>query len=167
MEAQIAAADALEERGEHEEARRRFARLRQRRPADLAVLHGLARSELGLGNAERAVELFAELMEAEPRFRDYSAALDYAESLHVAGDTEEATGLLGGLVSETGRLNHRVALAHYLRLAGNVTAAERVLRETCRVFEALPSAERKRQQRWGERAEEMLDELQAAPPVQE
>jgi hypothetical protein len=123
------------------------------------ALHGLARALLQLGRPLEAVEELATLMELEPEFRDYTAALDYAEALWQAGKQEDTIGLLTGLVSVTKRINHRVALAHYSKERGDSITARNELDLALSEFASLPEPMRKREQRWADRARKQLAEL--------
>ena len=123
------------------------------------ALHGLARAFLNLGRPLEAVEELATLMELEPEFRDYTAALDYAEALWQAGKQEDTIGLLTGLVSVTKRINHRVALAHYSKERGDSITARNELDLALSEFASLPEPQRVREQGWADRARKQLAEL--------
>jgi hypothetical protein len=155
----LAYADRLSELSRFPEAIGRYRDvLRQNRESKQA-LHGLARAFLNLGRPLEAVEELAALMELEPEFRDYSAALDYAEALWQAGQQEDTIGLLTGLVSVTKRINHRLALAHYSKERGDSITARNELDLALREFASLPEPMRKREQRWADRARKQLAEL--------
>ncbi|MEO8917941.1 MAG: tetratricopeptide repeat protein [Polyangiaceae bacterium] len=123
------------------------------------ALHGLARTLLSLGRPLDAIEELAHLMELDPAFRDYSAALDYAEALWQAGKHEDAIGLLTGLVSVSKRINHRMALAHYLKEQGDSATARSELDQALREFASSPDFVQRRDQRWAERARKLLADL--------
>ncbi|MEP7048785.1 MAG: tetratricopeptide repeat protein [Pseudomonadota bacterium] len=123
------------------------------------ALHGLARASLSLGRPQDAIEELAHLMELDPAYRDYSAALDYAEALWQAGQHEDAIGLLTGLVSVSKRINHRMALAHYLKEQGDSATARSELDQALREFASSPDFVQRRDQRWAERARKLLAEL--------
>jgi len=123
------------------------------------ALHGLARALLNLGRPLEAIEELATLMELQPEFRDYTAALDYAEALWQAGKQEDTIGLLTGMVSVTKRINHRVALAHYSKERGDSITARNELDLALSEFASLPEPQRKREQRWADRARKQLAEL--------
>ena len=109
--------------------------------------------------AQEAVEELARLMDLNPEFRDYSAALDYAEALWQAGQHEDAIGLLSGLVGVSKRINHRMALAHYLKEQGDSATARSELDQALRDFASSPDFVQRRDQRWAERARKLLAEL--------
>jgi len=123
------------------------------------ALHGVARALLSLGRPLEAVEELATLMELDPEFRDYSAALDYAEALWQAKQYDDTIGLLTGLVSVSKRINHRMALAHYLKEHGDAVTARTELDEALREFASSPDFVKQRDQRWAERAKKLRAEL--------
>lgn len=132
--------------------------LRQNKDSKEA-LHGLAHALMILGRPVEAIEELAALMELDPEFRDYSAALDYAEALWQAGQQEDTIGLLTGLVSVSKRINHRMALASYLKERGDSVTARSELDQALREFESQPDFVRRRDQRWADRARKLLAEL--------
>jgi hypothetical protein len=123
------------------------------------ALHGLARCLLGLNRPREAAEELAKLMELDSGFRDYSAALDYAEALWQSDQKEDAVGLLRGLVGVAPRMNHRVALAHYVSLLEGPTAARTELDQALSDYEQSPAYVKNRDKKWAERAHKMLREL--------
>ena len=155
----LALADALEENERYAEACHLFREVLHKHPEDKQALHGMSRALLGLRKAEEATEQLAKLMELESNYRDYSAALDYAEALWQTGRTEDAVDLLRGLVNETRRINHRLALAHYLRLAGQNDPARIELEQALRDFESSPDFVRRRDKKWADRAQRELRAL--------
>lgn len=155
----IDVADGLEARKRYEEALMVYRRAAERQPTNARVLHGLGRCSVELGRREEAVEHFESLMAVDPRFRGYAAALEYAEALHRAERTGDAVDLLRGMVEETGRLNHRVALAHYLELKGQSDEARTVLDEAQAAYEAAPPPQQVADRKWHRLILEKLDDL--------
>jgi hypothetical protein len=155
----LAFADKLCESRRFPEAIGRYRDVLRQNKDSKEALHGLARALMSLGRAEEAVEELATLMELDPEYRDYSAALDYAEALWQAGKQEDAIGLLTGLVSVSKRINHRMALAHYLKERGDSATARQELDEALRDFASSPDFVQRRDQRWAERARKLLAEL--------
>ncbi|MBX3185220.1 MAG: tetratricopeptide repeat protein [Polyangiaceae bacterium] len=145
-------ADTIEQRGDYAQAELLYAHLLTQEPSAAGALHGSARCLAELGRLPEALDRFDRLMQVEPRFRDYQAALEYAETLHRAGRSEDAVDLLRGLVSEAPRPNHRLALAYYLVETGDTDGAQEVLEQVL----ASPG-----EPRWTARAEQMLGELEA------
>jgi hypothetical protein len=155
----LAYADRLAELSRFPEAIGRYRDVLRFNHDSKEALHGLARALLNLGRPREAVEELAALMELEPEFRDYTAALDYAEALWQAGQQEDTIGLLTGLVSVTKRINHRLALAHYSKERGDSITARNELDLALIEFASLPEPQRKREQRWADRARKQLAEL--------
>jgi hypothetical protein len=122
-------------------------------------LHGLSRSLIGAGKSPEACEHLQRLLELDNSFADYGAALDYAEALWQSGQREDAIELLQGLVGVSSRINHRVALAHYLGQAERRGPARDVLDQALRDYEHSPAFVKRRDQKWAERAAKMLREL--------
>jgi hypothetical protein len=123
------------------------------------ALHGLARCLSELGREREALDSYEALMAVDPRYRDYAAALEYAEALHRVGRTLDATGMLEGLVQETGRLNHRLALAHYCEVGGQTALARRVLEGALAAYASSPASERRANRHWQRRIASKLGEL--------
>ncbi len=155
----LAFADRLAELGRFPEAVGRYRDVLRLNKDSKEALHGLARVLLNLGRPLEAIEELAALMELDPEFRDYSAALDYAEALWQAKQYDDAIGLLTGLVSVSKRINHRMALAHYLKERGDAVTARSELDEALREFASSPDFVKKRDQRWAERARKLRAEL--------
>jgi len=149
-------ADTLEEQGRYGEAALIFRRALDRRSDNPRAIHGLARCLTELDQIKEGLSHYETLMELDPRYRNYAAALEYAEALHRSGRTDDATGLLAGLVDETGRLNHRLALAHYLEAGGQQARARSVLSEALAAYERSPAPEQAANRRWQRLIEERL-----------
>jgi len=155
----LAYAEHLAELSRFPEAIGRYREVLRMNRDSKEALHGASRALLALGRPREAVEELAALMELEPEFRDYTAALDYAEALWQAGQQEDTIGLLTGLVSVTKRINHRLALAHYSKERGDSITARNELDLALSEFATLPESQRKHQQRWADRARKQLAEL--------
>jgi hypothetical protein len=154
-------ADRLEEQRRFAEAAQIYRRALEQDPRDPRALHGLARCSVELEQPREALEAFEALMAVDPRYRNYSAALEYAEALHRAGRDPDATGLLEGMVEETGRLNHRLALAHYCEAAGQTARAKSVLSDALAAYASSPLLEQEANRHWHRRITDKLDELAA------
>jgi hypothetical protein len=123
------------------------------------ALHGLARCLVEVEQPIEALEKYEALMAVDPRYRSYAAALEYAEALHRAERHADAIDLLEGLVQETGRLNHRLALAHYCEAAGQTARARSVLSDALAAYECSPEPEREANRHWHRRIADKLEEL--------
>ena len=158
----LAFAEKLAELQRLPEAVGRYREVLRQNKDSKEALHGLARVLLTLGRPQEAVEELANLMELDREFRDYSAALDYAEALWKSGGQEDAIGLLTGLVSVSRRIDHRMALASYLKDRGDSVTARSELDQALRDFEAQPDSVRQRDHQWADRARKLLAELNRA-----
>lgn len=152
-------ADGLEEQRRFDEATSLYRRALEPQPSDPRSLHGLARCLIELEQTREAIEVYETLMGTEPRYRNYAAALEYAEALHRAGRDLDAADLLEGMVAETGRPNHRLALAHYCEAAGQTTRAQRVLSEALVAYASSPERDQAMNRRWQRRISDKLQEL--------
>lgn len=157
---ELATADALESAERYEEAIERYEHVLERQPRNHQALHGLARCMLGTGKPERAVELLGELLAEDNAYRNYSAALEYAEALWQAGQREDCLQVLEQLVAVTRRINHRVALAHYSLAAELPSRAREVLEQALADHARQPERLRRHDQPWADRATVMLASLQ-------
>lgn len=155
-------ADQLEQHERFGEALMIYRRALEHSADNPRALHGLARCQVELDRADSAVETYEALMTLDPRYRNYTAALEYAEALHRAGRNADAAGLLEGMVQETGRLNHRLALAHYYEQSGQTARAESVLKDALTAYEQSPAPERQANRRWQRLIVSKLEELTAS-----
>ena len=155
----LAFADALATEQRPAEAAERYRDVLRQAPDSKEALHGLARALLTLVRPLEAIEELSHLMDLDPAFRDYSAALDYAEALWQAGQHDDAIGLLTGLVGVSKRINHRMALAHYLKEQGDSVTARSELDQALRDFATQPDFVQRRDRRWADRARKLLAEL--------
>ncbi len=152
-------ADQMEAQERYGEASLIYRRSLEQKGDTPRALHGLARCLAELGEAREAMDRFATLMEIEPRYRNYTAALEYAEVLHRAGHNDDAVGLMEGLAQETSRINHQVALAHYLELGGKKERARETLRRALAQYEEAPEPEQIAARQWHRRIVDKLEDL--------
>jgi hypothetical protein len=162
-------ADQLEQAERYDEAVPIYQDALASDPSDLQALHGLARCELGLGHPRVAVSLLEQVLNSNREYRNYGAALDYADALWLAGQKQDALELLEGLVNTTVRVNHRLAYAHYLAQSGDLARAKSEVQRAIDQHTQMSAAEQLRDQRWIERANQMIAEWDAnlermAPP---
>jgi len=158
-EALLDIADGLEEQRRFDEAASLYRRALEQQRGDPRSLHGLGRCLIELEQTREAIEVYETLMATSPRYRNYAAALEYAEALHRAGRDLDAADLLEGMVAETGRPNHRLALAHYCEAAGQTTRAQRVLSEALVAYASSPVRDQAMNRRWQRRISDKLQEL--------
>lgn len=155
----LAFADRLAMQGRFPEAVGRFREILRLNKESKEALHGLSRTFMAMGRPQDAVEELANLMEIEPAYRDYGAALDYAEALWQANRHEDTIGLLTGLVGVSRRIEHRTALAHYLKEQGDKVTARNELDQALRDFDSSPESVQRRDRALAERARKLLAEL--------
>ena len=155
----LALGEALSSAERYVEASDVYKEILRKDDANKQALHGLSRSLLGAGRAADACEHFQRLLEMDNSYADYSAALDYAEALWQSGQKDDAIELLTGLVRVNSRINHRVALGHYLSLSERKGEARDVLELALRDHEHSPAFVKKRDHKWAARAEKMMREL--------
>lgn len=160
LSTQLDRADQLEAADQYDGAVPLYEEALEHDPNCLRAMHGMARCELGLGHPRAAVTLLEKVMAADREFGNFGAALDYADALWLAGQRQDTLDLLRGLVGTTGRMNHRLALAHYLAENGETTDAKVEAQRVIQDHAALPADEQMRQQRWLDRAMQMLGEWQ-------
>src|SRR5690606_9691045 len=107
-----------------------------RDPDDKQARHGLARCLLASGKHGDSLEHFEELLSQDRAYRDYSAALEYAEALWQSGRVDDTIDLMTGLVNVCPYINHRLALAHYLNESGRPERAREVIQEALAAYES-------------------------------
>lgn len=159
------AADALEERESYDLAEPKYRQALEQAPNNLRALHGLGRCALGRGQTEKSAELLERVLERERSYRGYSAALDYAEALWQSGRKQDTIEFVEAMAGVTHRINHRVALAHYLKGAGRDDAARSALEALLADHQRKPAAAQSQEQAWAGRAERMLAELTSQSPA--
>lgn len=152
-------ADALELRDECNQALPLYEDVLRGDPDNKQALHGVARCEMGLGRFDAAVQHLDRLLRLDNGYRDYSAALDYAEALWQNGQRGDAIEVLEGLVGVSTRINHHVGLAHYLIRGGEHLRARAVLEKGLDAYESAPDFVKRRDHKWAQRAKQMLGEV--------
>ncbi len=158
-EQQVALADSLEARDRAADAEPLYRAVIAEDPDALAAWHGLARALLSLARPGEAVEALERVLTRDRSFRGYSAALDYAEALWQNGQRQDAIEVLESLTRLTGRMNHQVALAHYLALDDRREAARAVLERS--LAEHRDDLAEPTERRWAVRAVAMLEGLRS------
>ena len=152
----LALADALEERKRYTEATPLYREVLARDDEDKQALHGLARCLLDSGEPVEAAEHYEKLLLQDRAYRDYSAALEYAEALWQSGRADDTIDLMTGLVGVSPYINHRLALAHYLSLHGRPERAREVLHEALEDYDKSPQFVKRRDRDFARRAKKML-----------
>jgi len=158
---QMALADALCQTETFREAAQLYQTVLDDDPKNKAALLGLARSSVGQGRMGDAVESFERLLELDRAYANYSAALEYAEALWQDGRKQDTVELLEAVAQLTDRPNHKLAHAHYLIRMGRPEDAHAIVDDVLQRHESAPPAQRKRNEKWAERARALLAELDA------
>jgi hypothetical protein len=154
-------ADALEAAERYAEAEPLYRAVLAEDDSNLRALIGLARCLTGQGNAKEALPHYERLLELDRSYANYGGALEFADALWAADQRSDTIELLENLAAMTGRLNHRLAYAHYLAEFGRTQRAieelERALNDA--TIKEAPSTDQQR--RWVERGQRMLETLSA------
>jgi tetratricopeptide (TPR) repeat protein len=154
-------ADRLEASEKYEEAVPFYRRALELSATNKRALHGLGRCFTGLGRAKEALDYYEKLLELDREYRDYSAALEYADALWESNQRNDCLELLERLADHTDRINHRLAFAHYLTEASDITRARQVIRQALENATLATHASDLKNRQWIERGEQMLAELDA------
>jgi tetratricopeptide (TPR) repeat protein len=154
-------ADRLEASEKYEEAVPFYRRALELSVTNKRALHGLGRCFTGLGRAKEALEYYEKLLELDREYRDYSAALEYADALWESNQRNDCLELLERLAEHTERINHRLAFAYYLTESSNFTGARQIIQKALENATQAPNASDLKNRQWIERGEQMLAELDA------
>lgn len=152
-------ADWLEEREQYEQAEPMYRAALGADAANKRAMHGLGRCLIGQGKALESLVYFEQLLELDREFANYGAALDYADALYAANRKTDAIELLERLADVTSRINHRLALGHYLAEHGQLDRAKQEIERAITEATGPLAPFNERQRQWVERARQMLAEL--------
>lgn len=152
-------ADALRESRKFSEAIPEYEFVLQRDGKCREALHGVALCLLELEKPGEAVTHLTKLMDLDARYRDYAAAMDYAEALWLDGRRELALEVLEDLATTSTRIDHRLAYANYLALADEKGSAREVLEAALKDYEQSPSFVQRRDRDAARDAEKLLAQL--------
>ena len=140
MDAKRALAEECEKRGSGKK-RSGSTRPRKRHIADHpAVLMGLARAELGSGDAPACLETLHKLDEVQPNLRNQEAHLFLARALEATGRTDEALDEYEAVSRYYAGFEARSRYALLLLKQGRVQQAQELFREVVRASSARPVA---------------------------
>lgn len=123
------------------------------------ALMGVGMAHLALGQAERAVEPLATVVDRSFAYRDYAAALALVHGLEETGQASEAVQLAERIVRQSERYPHRLALAELQGRLGRTAEAKDTLRQLLSDFGLEPPYVRAREQALDRRAKQLLQEL--------
>jgi hypothetical protein len=151
-------ADALEEGGQYAAAEPLYRAALEADASNGRALYGLGCCLFGAGKPTEALPHFERLLELDRSFADYGAALTYADALWAANQKSDAIELLERLADVTGRINHRLALGHYLAEYGQLDRAQREVERALEEAQGPKAVFSERQRQWVERGHQMLEE---------
>ncbi|MGO8955670.1 MAG: tetratricopeptide repeat protein [Rhodomicrobium sp.] len=141
VDAKRALAEECEKRGQWEEAIRLYKTAGSGIFADdPAVLMGLARAELGSGDAPACLETLHKLDEVQPNLRNQEAHLLLARALEATGRTAEALDEYETVSRYYAGFEARSRYALLLLKQGRVQQAQELFREVVRASSARPVA---------------------------
>ena len=152
-------AGALREARKYPEAVPEFEFVLQRDSKCREALHGISLCLLEQDKPADAVTHLSKLMDIDPRYHDYAAALDYAEALWLDDRRELALEVLEDLASTSTRIDHRLAYANYLALADERGRAREVLEQALKDYEQSPPFVQRRDRDAARDAEKLLAQL--------
>lgn len=152
-------ADALEAQDQYLEAEPMYRAALELDPTSKRALHGYARCLLGLGKIKESLVQFEKLLELDREYANFGAALDYADALWAADQRNDAVELLEGLCATTGRINHHLALGHYLAEFGQIERAKHEIEQALARASGPAAPYTDRQRQWVTRGRQMLAEL--------
>jgi len=155
----LAYADGLREASKYEDAVPQYEFVLQRDGKCREALHGIALCHLELQRPEAAVTHLTTLMDIDARYRDYAAAMDYAEALWLDGRRELALDVLEDLATTSTRIDHRLAFGNYLALDEQFDRAREVLEAALEDYEQSPAFVQKRDRSSAHDAEKLLAQL--------
>jgi hypothetical protein len=139
----LALADGLYDSGEHAEAVELFGEVLRQDETNRGALHGSGLCKLRLEDYAGAAADLRRVVEQQPSFRDYRPWLDLAETLWLDDRRDEAIEALRGLLKNSPRMDHRVALAQRLLEAGEYAEARELLEQVVEESEHAPHHQRR------------------------
>lgn len=116
--------------------------------SDPALLKGLARARMLLGDGAAAEELFLKLRNEDPTAFDADAELDYARALALQGKNDEAVRQFEKVVPQYPGEEARCRFAMLLESLGQQARAQALFREILDSVKGAPGYYRSRQREW-------------------
>jgi hypothetical protein len=158
---ELALANAFYDEERFEQAEKLYQDVLQKQPAHMSAMLGLARVYRTQSSHAESLSLYEKLVDIDPRQDDFRVALEYGEALWDTGDKERGLLVLEDLANETRRLNHRLALAHYLAQADQKQRARDILEEALQSHASDPVWQQRKDRRWVKSARQLLEQLSA------
>ncbi len=159
---QLALATAFYDAERFDQAASLFADVLDKHPGEQGALWGLARVRRSQDNPAESLRLYEKLIQLDPRHGDFAVALEYAETLWDEGRSARALEVLEDIADESQRMNHRLALAHYLVKADQTDKARGVLQRALKEHEASPPWLQKKERHWVNAAHDLLRKLESS-----
>jgi hypothetical protein len=156
---ELALANAFYDEQRFEQAEKLYQDVLTKQPEHTRAMLGLARVYRTQSSHSQSVDLYEKLIAADPRQDDFRVALEYSEALWDSGAKDRALEVLEDIAGETQRLNHRLALAHYLVQARNTARAREVLVQALDAHSQEPVGQQRRDKRWAKSAQKLLEKL--------
>lgn len=155
----LAYAEALRAEQKHKDAIAEYEFVLQRDERCRQALHGIALCLIELEATADAVTHLSKLMDVDARYRDFAAAMDYAEALWLDGRRDLALEVLEDLATTSTRIDHSLAYANYLALADQTSKAREVLETALKDYEQSPNFVQRRDRSTARDAEKLLAQL--------
>lgn len=132
-------ADALRRANHYSEAKALYEEALQQNSSDKSAKYGLARCELHSGASERAKALLEDLVQDDPDFADYAAALELAKLYQRFGEQEKGVLLLERIARRTHRFDYSLELAKWKIEQGANEEAKAILNDAFLGLKHSPS----------------------------
>jgi hypothetical protein len=116
--------------------------------SDPALLKGLARAKMLLGDGAAAEALFVKLKETDPAAYDADAELDYARALALQGKNDAAVAQYEKVVNRYPGEEARARFALLLESLGQQARAQALFAEILKSVKGAPGYYRSRQREW-------------------
>ena len=123
------------------------------------VGYSLALCHVRLGAHDAAIPLLRDVLNRDPRWRDYAAWRLLIDAQVAHGEAEEALGSCRGLARLSPTLENHCLLAQQLIVADHPDEARVLLGSSLRDYDFAPGPSRRRNRRWAVEARRLLKEI--------
>lgn len=147
--------------GDHERAVQLFTDALDREPDELEARFGRGASLAALGRPKEAVEDLRRVVEQDPSFKFYRAALELAAVYETLGEDEQAAKTYQAILDRTTVSGAYYGLGALQAKHGNQDEAKRLLQEILAKQPGLPRYLRRQERPWVRKAKAMLKTLGA------
>lgn len=159
---ELALANAFYDEERFDQAGKLYQDVLEKQPDHTSAMRGLARVYRTQANHTQSLSLYEKLVELDPRQDDFRVALEYGETLWDSGEKQRALEVLEDLAAETERMNHQLALAHYLVEADQKERAKSVLEVALLRHASDPVLQQQKDRRWAKSAHQLLEQLDSS-----